>query len=71
VNFMEGKDTAEKDKGGNDTVEMNKKSNDKAENKRIVMVMLYIPLIEHFFCPLVQKQMPRLDAFALATGKFL
>jgi len=71
VNFMEGKDAVEKDKGGNDTVEMNKKSNNKAENKRIVTVMLYIPLIEHFFCPLVQKQMLRLDAFALATGKFL
>jgi len=71
VNFMEGKDAAEKEKDGNDTVGMNKKSNDKAENKRIVTAMLYIPLIECFFCPLVQKQTPRLDAFELATGKFL
>jgi len=68
VNFMVGKDATEKEKEGNNTMEMNKKSNDKAENKRIVMVVLYIPSIERFFCPLVQNQMPRLDAFAPATA---
>ena len=36
VDFMEGKDAAEKEKDGNDTVEMNKKSNNKAENKRFL-----------------------------------
>jgi len=71
VNLMDSKYAAQKEKGGNDTVEMNQKSNDKSENKRIVTVVLYIPSIERFFCPLVQKQMPRLDAFALATGKFI
>ena len=50
---------------------MNKKNNYKAENKRIVMVVLYILSIEHFFCPLVQKQTPRLDALELAAGEFL
>ena len=56
VNFMEGKDAAEKEKDGNDTVEMNKKSNDKAENKRIVTVMLYIPLIECFSAHLCKNK---------------
>ena len=71
VNLMDSRYEAQKEKGGNDTVEMNQKSNNKSENKRIVTVVLYIPSIERFFCPLVQKQTPRLDAFALATGDFI
>jgi len=72
VNLMEGKDGAGKKRAGNITAKMdNKTSNNEAEKKRIVTVVLYIPSIELFFCPLVQKQMPRLDAFALAAGKFL
>ncbi len=71
VNLMDSKYEVQKEKGGNDTVEMNQKRNEKAENKRIVTVMLYIPSIERFFCPLVKKQMPRLDAFSLVAGKFI
>jgi len=56
VNFMEGKDAAEKEKDGDDTVEINMKSNDKAENKRIVMAVLYIPLIECFSAHLCKNK---------------
>jgi len=68
MNFMEGKVGAVKDKADNDTVEIYNKSNDNAEEKSIVTVVLYIPLIEQFFCPLLQKQTPRLDAFTNAAG---
>jgi len=71
VNFMEGKDAAEKEKAGKNTAKMVNKSTDKAEKKRIVTVVLYIPSIELFFCPIVQKQTPRLDAFALAGGDWI
>jgi len=58
MNFMKG------------TVEVGKckDDNDNAEDKRIITVVLYIPSIEHFFCPLLQKHTPRLDAFANAGG---
>ena len=57
VNFMVGKDATEKEKEGNNTMEINKKSNDKAENKRIVTVVLYIPSIEHFFAHLCKNKL--------------
>jgi len=44
------------------------KTKDNSEEKRIVTVVLYIPLIECFFCPLLQKHTPCLDAFANAAG---
>ena len=68
MNFMEGKVGAVKHKADNNTVEIYNKSNNEAEEKSIVTVVLYIPLIEHFFCPLLQKQTPCLDAFANAAG---
>jgi len=68
MNFMEGKVGALKDNTDNNTVEIYNKSNDNAEEKSIVTVVLYIPSIERFFCPLLQKQTPRLDAFANAAG---
>jgi len=68
MNLMQGTVGAVKDKADNDTVEIYNKSNDNAEEKSIVTVVLYIPSIERFFCPLLQKQTPRLDAFANAAG---